>query len=731
MRLATFVAPGGEEPRAGEVRGDRVVAFEAGTRARPARASATATPADGEAFALADVTLLAPVPRPRAIFGIGLNYAAHARETGNDLPEAPIVFMKLPSSSAPPSGPVRCPAVVRRLDYEVELAVVMGADGEIAGYAVADDVSARDLQKREPQWTRAKGADTFCPWGPWITTADEVPDPEDLRLTTHVNGELRQDAHTSDLIFGPRALVDFIAEAITLEPGDLILTGTPSGVGMAMDPPRFLAVGRRRPLRDRGARRDRAPDRLSGSRDAADDRCVQGDIALSGVIGALSYALDITEGQPAGHAVRSCMIGMRIAEELRLPARVRSDLFYALLLKDAGCSANAERMAALFGADDQSRSAPPSSSTGPARAAFVWSLRTVAPGGRCATASPTCRGSTTRATSRASSWRRAATAAPRSRACSTSPRRRRRRSAASTSTGTAAACRTACAVRRSRCSRASCASPRPPRSSMPPAACRRPARWPSAAAAAGSTRRSSTPSAVCRDRGFWRTLDDPDVSGWEPADLLLRRRRRPPRPDRRGVRPRHRRQVAVHRAPLRARRRDRRRHRRGLGFDAATRRDLRRAGLLHDIGKLAISNLILDKPGKLTDAEFALVKEHPVYSLEILARAPCFAADRRARGQPPRAHRRHRLPARARRRRARHADARARRRRRLRGADRRPAVPRPAAGRGGARHRLLGGPGPAGPRRLLRARAHLGRSHPGAARAGRADDRRAAALSAA
>jgi len=242
MRLTTFLAPGADDPRAGEVRDGQVVAFEAGT-VRDRLASGDRTPAGGEAFALADVTLLAPVPRPRAIFGIGLNYAAHARETGKDLPEAPIVFMKLPTSSVPPTGPVRCPAVVKRLDYEVELVVVMGEGSAIAGYAVADDVSARDLQGREPQWTRAKGADTFCPWGPWITTADAVEDPEDLRLTTHVNGELRQDSRTSDLVFGPRALVDFIAEAITLEPGDLILTGTPSGVGQAMDPPRFLASG--------------------------------------------------------------------------------------------------------------------------------------------------------------------------------------------------------------------------------------------------------------------------------------------------------------------------------------------------------------------------------------------------------------------------------------------------------------------------------------------------------
>jgi acylpyruvate hydrolase len=199
--------------------------------------------ADGEAFPLGDVTLLPPVPRPRAIFGVGLNYADHAAETGREPPAFPIVFMKLPASSAPPGGPVRCPPVVRRLDYEGELAVVIGAGGEIAGYAVADDVSARDLQRREPQWTRAKGFDTSCPWGPWITTADEVGDPAALRLRTWVNGELRQDASTAELIFGPQAVVDFLRETCTLEPGDLILTGTPSGVGMAMDPRRFLADG--------------------------------------------------------------------------------------------------------------------------------------------------------------------------------------------------------------------------------------------------------------------------------------------------------------------------------------------------------------------------------------------------------------------------------------------------------------------------------------------------------
>jgi acylpyruvate hydrolase len=242
MRLATFIAPGGGEPRAGEVRGEHVIAFADGS-VRDRLASGDRAPAAGEEFALADVTLVAPVPRPRAIFGIGLNYAAHAAEQGKELPEFPMVFMKLPTSSMPPAGPIRCPQVVKRLDYEAELVIVIGAGGEIAGWAVADDVSARDLQGREPQWTRAKGFDTSCPWGPWITTVDELPDPRGLRIGSWVNGEQRQDSTTDDLIFGPSELVEFIAETCTLEPGDIILTGTPEGVGMAMDPPRYLESG--------------------------------------------------------------------------------------------------------------------------------------------------------------------------------------------------------------------------------------------------------------------------------------------------------------------------------------------------------------------------------------------------------------------------------------------------------------------------------------------------------
>ena len=259
MRLATFIPPSSalasSDPavasggRAGVVVDDQVTAFadESVTVLEilgdPSPARAAASQPTGPSWPLTEVTLLAPVPAPRAIFGIGLNYADHIAETGGEPPERPIVFMKLPSSAAAPGAAVRCPEVVRRLDYEGELAVVMGADGAVAGYAVADDVSARDLQGREPQWTRAKGADDFCPYGPWITTADEIPDPHALSLRTWVNGELRQDSNTSNLIFTVPQLVAFIGETCTLAPGDLILTGTPAGVGIGLDPQRFLASG--------------------------------------------------------------------------------------------------------------------------------------------------------------------------------------------------------------------------------------------------------------------------------------------------------------------------------------------------------------------------------------------------------------------------------------------------------------------------------------------------------
>jgi acylpyruvate hydrolase len=243
MKLATFAPPDGRPPIAGIVEAGRVAALAGGAAVLDVLAGRAAAMAGEESWPLDDVHLLAPIPAPGTIYAIGLNYAKHIEETGAQPPEAPIVFVKVAGSAAPPGGPVVCPSVVTRLDYEGELTIVIGADGAIAGYCVADDVTARDLQGREPQWTRAKGADTFCPFGPWVTTVDEVPDPENLALRTWVNGELRQDSNTSDLLFGCRRLVEFIAETCTLQPGDLILTGTPSGVGMGMSPPRFLAPG--------------------------------------------------------------------------------------------------------------------------------------------------------------------------------------------------------------------------------------------------------------------------------------------------------------------------------------------------------------------------------------------------------------------------------------------------------------------------------------------------------
>ncbi len=216
-----------------------------------------------ESWQLDEVTLLAPIPAPGAIYAIGLNYAKHVAETGATAPETPIVFVKVRGSVAPPGGPIHCPAVVKRLDYEGELVIVIGAGGAIGGYCVADDVTARDLQGREPQWTRAKGADTFCPFGPWVTTADEIPDAGNLRLQTWVNGDLRQDSSTSDLIFGCEQLVEFIAQTCTLMAGRPDPDRDPERRWDGDGPAAVPAVRRSGADRDRGTRGDRAPRRLA------------------------------------------------------------------------------------------------------------------------------------------------------------------------------------------------------------------------------------------------------------------------------------------------------------------------------------------------------------------------------------------------------------------------------------------------------------------------------------
>jgi 2-keto-4-pentenoate hydratase/2-oxohepta-3-ene-1,7-dioic acid hydratase in catechol pathway len=185
----------------------------------------------------ADVILLAPCV-PTKIVAVGLNYRDHARELGMQVPESPILFLKPPTSVIGPGESIVRPAMSSRVDYEAELGIVIrdrvsrippeASRGHILGYTCANDVTARDLQKKDGQWTRAKSFDTFCPIGPWIQTD---LDPDDLLIESYVNGERRQSSRTSQFIFGVDILVSFISQVMTLEPGDLIITGTPAGIG--------------------------------------------------------------------------------------------------------------------------------------------------------------------------------------------------------------------------------------------------------------------------------------------------------------------------------------------------------------------------------------------------------------------------------------------------------------------------------------------------------------------
>ena len=185
------------------------------------------------------VKLLAPIVPP-VILCIGLNYRKHAAETGAKIPEYPVLFLKSPGTLQNPGDPIVLPTRLRsdQVDYECELAVVIG-------YTAANDVSARDWQKRlgGSQWCRGKGFDTFAPIGPAIVTKEEIPNPNLLRIGTRVNSKTRQNSNTSDMIFDVPTLVEFLSGSTTLYPGTLILTGTPEGVGMAMDPPRYLGPG--------------------------------------------------------------------------------------------------------------------------------------------------------------------------------------------------------------------------------------------------------------------------------------------------------------------------------------------------------------------------------------------------------------------------------------------------------------------------------------------------------
>jgi HD-GYP domain-containing protein (c-di-GMP phosphodiesterase class II) len=350
-------------------------------------------------------------------------------------------------------------------------------------------------------------------------------------------------------------------------------------------------------------------------------------IALSGVIGALSYALDVAEGQPPGHAVRSCLIGMRLAAELELCAAERSDLFYALLLKDAGCSANANRMAMLFDTDDRAAKATSKLvDWTDKRAAFVWSLRTVAPEAGLRRRLQVLRGirdegDVTRKFMEARCDRGAEIARMLFLSEQTAGAIRsldehwdgRGMPDGLRGEGIPLAARILCLAQTVEVFHAAGGLEAARR-----VAKRRRGRWFDPGLVDAFLR-------FCGDGEFWGALESPDVSEWEPTDLALagddERLDRIAQAFARVIdakspfTARHSERVAEIADGIGA----------ALGFDPMSRRILLRAGRLHDIGKLAVSNHILDKPGKLTDEEFRAIKTHPVHTLRILERAPCFA----------------------------------------------------------------------------------------------------------
>lgn len=200
-------------------------------------------------------TLTAPLPDPSKVLCIGLNYRDHALESGSPIPSEPVVFSKFSQAVIGPEAAIILPRVAHQVDYEAELVVVIGKSGKnirresawqyVAGYTVGNDVSARDWQKGRPggQWLLGKTPDTFAPTGPWLVTTDEIPDPHALRIQLRLNGQTMQNSSTRELIFGIDQLISHISQLVTLQPGDLIFTGTPPGVGAARTPPVFLKAG--------------------------------------------------------------------------------------------------------------------------------------------------------------------------------------------------------------------------------------------------------------------------------------------------------------------------------------------------------------------------------------------------------------------------------------------------------------------------------------------------------
>jgi 2-keto-4-pentenoate hydratase/2-oxohepta-3-ene-1,7-dioic acid hydratase in catechol pathway len=232
---------------------DMIAFLQAGPQAVAQANKALASLAPGVGLDLTSVTLLAPIPNPGKIICIGQNYLEHAKESGASKSALPIIFAKYTNSIIGSGEPIVIPASVKKPDYEGELGVVIGRTGRniaedealtyIAGYLPLNDVSARDWQHRTSQWVIGKTCDTFCPIGPALVTADEIPDPQNLHLKTVINGEVLQSGYTGDMIFSIANLIADMSQVMTLSPGDIIATGTPPGVGAARTPPRWLVPG--------------------------------------------------------------------------------------------------------------------------------------------------------------------------------------------------------------------------------------------------------------------------------------------------------------------------------------------------------------------------------------------------------------------------------------------------------------------------------------------------------
>jgi len=251
MRLVTFQVEVGSTPQAGVISGNQVIGL--GKDMLSVIAAGTLPAITGPAYDLAAVKLLAPIPRPPKFICVGMNYRDHAREAGVDIPSIPTIFSKFSNVVIGPGAPIVLPKNSTRPDYEAEFAFVIGPGGrhipaaramdQVFGYTIVNDVSARDHQTTTSQWLISKSFDTFAPMGPWIVTRDEIADPHALDLTLEIGGQILQHSNTRELVFGIPALIEYISSVVTLEPGDIVATGTPAGVGFARKPPRYLQPG--------------------------------------------------------------------------------------------------------------------------------------------------------------------------------------------------------------------------------------------------------------------------------------------------------------------------------------------------------------------------------------------------------------------------------------------------------------------------------------------------------